>query len=393
MDDDEFNTLKFKLPFLLKKDKDQFYLCVSLLKTQIPNMTFFQLIDLFYTFHALNISRIWVSFLKDIFDILPISYQIDIIKFSCSCSDDHVEELKNLIDVLFSNISKEANRDQLILELSFMNSKFFKPILSSKLRSIKFINKNLSLYISEKSLAIISDSDTKLKCLEKLRQFRSLNENEIQYILSLLSSSSEYTGRILDMCLRSDNPLLLNKAYEILLEGKSENLYVDKNSVHFFEIKPEILKIINETSLEDLIMHIEELLDISRLMLDNLENMYYLTNLILTSNYKIDNVSIEKIFTFLWTQCDFDDKKSFIDELSTYDISTCCYGLLINALIYIGAIKDKEFLAINKMNKIEQIAVEKMKTIYPIDDDFWTNVELVEKTLKETMASIFAFET
>jgi hypothetical protein len=386
MDDDEFNTLKFKLPFLLKNNKDQFYFCVSLLTNRINNFTTVQLIDLFYTFRSLNISKIWISYLENIIDKLPIQYQMDIIKFSCSCSDEHVETMKILIDKVFDNISKD---DKLILEFSFLDKKFFKPILSSELKSIRLINKQLSLYITEKCSVMINNDNIKLTCLEKIKQFRDLNISEIDYLKSLLSFP-EYVGRILDIFLRIDDPCIRKHAYDILSKDKASNPLLDKNAVHFFQIKPDILEKMNGLNVDELLPEIEDCLDISRLMSNNVNNMYYIINLILSSNYTINSVSIEKIFMFLWKGCSFDHKKSFVEELSTYDISTCCYGIIINMLIYMGAIKNEEYLFINQTNEIEKIALEKLKEIHPADDNFWVDPTIVEKMLKETMSSIFA---
>lgn len=374
MDDDEFNTLKFKLPFLFKTDKNQFYNCVETLKKNIANMSTFQIIDLFYTYHALKISKIWVQFLDSVFDLLPLSHQIDIIKFCCSCSDDHVDNMKILIDKIFSTI---LENDELILELCFLDWKFFKPLLSSKLGSVSRINQKLSLYIYEKALMTIHNEDAKLKILEKVMHFREFNTEEISFILTLLEIP-EFTGRILDVCFRSDNFSLLTKAYEVLRREKSENLYDDKNAVHFFEIKKETLEEIKSVDVEDLLFHLEEFLDISRLYLDDLKIIYHIANLVMTTNCRINSVSVEKIFKYLWLKCNFEDKKNLIIEMNDYDSSICCYGIIINIFAYVSAIKNEEYLTVSKLHK----AIESLKTSYPPDDDIWTDPDVIEQLLK-----------
>lgn len=381
MNDDEFNTLKFKLPFLIKSDKDQFYFCVDYLKRRISSMTVVQLIDLFYTFYSLNISNIWLPYLKNILSLLPLSYKIDIIKFSCSCRDDHVDTLKSLIDDVFDEISARTDKNSLAIDFAFINSKFFKPILSSRLQSIKNANPSLAYYLIEKCLTVITNTDAKLKCLEKLKQFRVFNESEIEYIFTLINKS-EYTGRVLDLCLRSNSFKLLEKAYEILSAKKSDSLYTDENAVHFFEIEPSVLTSIGRVPTKDLVTHVEELLNIARLTLDELDNIYYIANVILSSGYDIDGISIEKVFTYLWNLCDFEERKQIVEELSTYDSSVCCYGIIINMLMYVGALKNSVFLKISDKNKSQMEALEKMKSIYPENHEIWSDAIEVDKTLK-----------
>jgi hypothetical protein len=377
MEDDEFNTLKFSLPFLLKIDKDQFFDKVSYLKRQVPIFTTFQLIDLFYTFHSLAISKIWITFLVDIFDLLPLKYQIDVVKFSCSCADDHVETLKPVIDKVFEKI---GNDEDLISEFSFSNSKFFKPILSSQLKSIKFVNKILSLYITEKTFVLSKRIDTHLKCLEKLQQYRKLSDIEVEYLLSLLKIP-ELKGRVLDICLHSDNSPLLENAFEILNEERTGDIYSDDNAVHYFEITPETSGKISNVNADELLKCIGEFLDISRIILESLDKVYYFANMILTSDYKLGSLSIEKIFVFVWSQCDFEMKKSLIEEIITYDTSICCYGIVVNLLVYVAALKEETYMTptVDYVNKRE--ALSTMRKQYPDDHEIWSDPEKIKEIL------------
>jgi hypothetical protein len=385
MDDDQFNTLKYKLPFLLKKDKDQFYVCVALLRKEVNSLTNFQLVDLFYTFHSLNMSRLWLSYLQDIYDLLTLPQQIDILKFTCLNIDteDHINIVKLLADKTFKTVINDPKKDILAFEISFLSSKFFKPLLFSQLKTMRVMNRNLSQYLTEKCLEIISDTNIKLICLEKLGSSRSYTQEEKDYLLKL-ADSSDYVGRILDICIRNNDSDMLSKAYSILHKEKDIKVYNRHNAVHYFDIKPEILNNINIVETSTLLTDVDELINISKLLPCSVDVIYYIVNIILSSSYELSGVSIEKIFVYLWSLlCDFEEKKCLVEEIATYDSTICCYGLVINLFIFIGAIKNKELL---DLNNLQDQVIDKLKEIYPPDHDFWSDVTLIEKEMK-SMAS------
>lgn len=391
MDDEEFTLLLHKLPLLLKKNKDEFYQCIEILKQNICIMSDCQMLNFFYTCFCFNMARLWLGVLKEIFPKLSsIHHKIDILKFAAlhSTTNFHIEIVKTLAEDTFLAIKNHPKKDDLAYEICFLNYKFFKPILHSQLTTIKTMDRDLSLFFIGKCLSLISSSDIQLKCLEKIKSFRELVPEEITLLFSL--NRPEFSGRILDICLRSDNSELLKMAYETLAIDANLPLHETQNAVHFFEIKPDVLKEISQVSLDNLIVELEEFLNMAKIVTADMDAIYYIANLMMSSIFKYKGVSFEQMFLYLWRPLSFEEKKAVIEDISehTYDSSICCYGIVINLFIYVGALKNTEYLQLNCEIILKQKAIIEMKNLFPPTDDIWTDSTLVEQKLSEILQNI-----
>jgi hypothetical protein len=174
-----------------------------------------------------------------------------------------------------------------------------------------------------------------------------------------------------------------------LKDRYTDNVYEKPNAAHYFEIKPDVLEQISNAPKEHILIDIDEMINMSKVILTKLEGIYYVANMCLSSSFKIKDVPIENLFVFLWEMCNFDEKKALIEEISLYDTNSVCpYGVLINLYLYCGALKSTEFLQLNDQLSIQNKAIQHLRKIYSSDDDFWTDDKLVDSKLSDIMNSL-----
>lgn len=377
MDDHEFNTLKFSFPFWIKNDKQRFFKELDNIYNIIDNLSEIQIIDLFYTLHAIGISKIWISFLFKIIDKIKSPINIDILKLASFYiyEDEDLIKIKNNYKKIIKNCKCEND----ILNICFIDRKFFKPLLFSKFKNMKMINDDLNTFLINLCYENIKTPDNKIICLEKIVSIRKLTDSEIDILFEYIKDVN-YSGKIIDILLRTNDTTLVTKAM-VYIQNDNEIIELKDHSVHYFKIKDEYLnkiKIFN-VNMED-IFEIINMAIIFGFSEQKLNDIYNIINMIITSTFNINNEKLLKIFSYFWSLCTFDEKQILINDfVDSKDI--CCSGFLINYLYLLGAIKSTDYLEINEKFTDEKNKIDILKKKYTEDDDFWNNPELIKKEL------------
>lgn len=380
--DEEFNTITHSLPFLFKKDKQQFFAIVDEIDTN--ELTEFQAISMTYTLHAMGIHTLWFNFFVRIVDRLQLEHKLNLIKFVSGYVETptDIDVMKKIYTDTFEQVNNDEN---VVFECSFLNSRYFKPLLGSNLKTMRNVQPELFSYIVDQCLSRITSITKKLTCYERLVQLRQLSDDEIADLADILVHHPEYSGRVIDVYLRTCKPELITKAREIIKQSdmNTTNQYTSPNAVHYFEISPYWLDIMKDYSGLTFNDALAEMLDMARVICEKVEPIYNVANLLLCSFYTYQSVSLEKIFTYCWSICNYDNKCALINDLVEFDTDlTCSYGLMINTLCLVGALTQRSFLITNSQLAECDSRLDKLKQLYPSNDDLWTDAEQVAKMLE-----------
>lgn len=367
-----------ELPFLKKKKEQMFNLFLDLKKhlNCCINVNFF--IQFLYFFIKNTQPQFYLSFLEQGYFKLSLDLKIDTIIYLSYNSDMYVDIIINFYNDLIQNIFDIKQYKY----ICFIDSIYYKTVLDSKTRNIKYIPDKIILNNIEKCFEKFENLD-KIKCLDKIVSIKELSEKEIEFLESLLKNS-EYIGRVIDIFLKTNNILLISKAYSLIYD--TDTYYESKNAVHFFKLSDEFIeKIHNQKDLENkFIISVHEFIELSKKISLNEEEINNNSNLIkflMISNYKLQNINISNIFTYCWLQFNNEEKLKFIEEMSSIDNDNeiCGYGIIVNMVSWLNYFDYGNNLIENE-NEIEN-KIKELKKIYPDDHDIWMDPEKINNLL------------
>lgn len=377
--EDKLFHILHELPFLKKKKEEMFMLFLNLKNhlTCCIDVNFFT--NFLYFFIKNTQPQFYLNFFKQGYFKLPIELKIDIIIYLSYNSDKYVDIIIDFYNDIIQNILDIKH----FKYICFIDSIYYKTILDSKVRNIKFIPDKIILNNITKCFNKFEDLD-KIKCLDKIVSIKNLSQNEIDFLETLLKKS-EYIGRIIDIFLKTNNISLISKAYSLIHD--TDTYYNSKNAVHFFKLSDEFIEKINtQKDLENkFINSIHEFVELSKKISLNNEEKNNNSNLIkflIISNYKLQNVNIANIFTYCWLQFNDAEKITFIEEMSSIDNDNevCGYGIIVNMISWLNYFDYGNNLIENE-NVIEN-KIKELKKLYPDDHDIWTDSEQLNELLK-----------
>uniref|UniRef100_A0A6C0JVR6 Uncharacterized protein n=1 Tax=viral metagenome TaxID=1070528 RepID=A0A6C0JVR6_9ZZZZ len=387
--DEQFNTLKFSLPIYLRIDRNLFFLKLEEIYTL--ELSEIQKVDLFYTLYSFNIKELWIKCILTIFDSLTIKYQKELLKFSSfSINDDDFETFKQLYSKLLLSIT---NEDELF-DLCFSKTDFFKPLMHSKLKSMNMMNRKTLNYLVENIFNRLTSDDKKLECLEKTVFLRDLSTNELDLMI-LFVKENKYSGRAIDILLRSENVEYTQKALDII---HNDNSLSSDNTVHFFDIPIDLVNEINSKTKNkcNILSDIHEIINLGSTLTtskNELDILYHVSNMVLTSGFVYQKnfvcLRIEDCVSYCWSECcTLEEEKSMIKELLSFaNQNTCSYGLIINILCFLIGLGKEIHLELSDYYQKKDDALTKLQKKYPIDDTFWLDSEQIENEIKLLMKS------
>lgn len=382
---EEFNKLKHSLPYLYKKDRNKFYEAKEELIERSFCLTDLDKLDLFYTLFSLNIQSIWFEYFKKIFNILERKYKIELLRF-VSYNTQNENDI-DYIKKLYKEVSNETLTEDELLELCFMDKRFFKPLMHSSLKSFKTVNPNLLFFLIDICLEKLKQPKNKVACLEKVVFFRDLKPEEIDYLSG--NGNKALFGKIIDIFINSGH---IEKANEMIISHDLMKPYYDLNhGVHYFEIFEDKIDEIKQVDY-NIFISIDELINYSKILHSNsndMEKIYHLVNMLLSTNYNYVNngktLSLRECFLFCWNQCNEEEKRFIVEEIFSLGEEICSYGLMINMLTYLSVVKNKTYLYMNERFLKKEDALKKLRERFPSTDSFWTDPKRIEEELKKTI--------
>lgn len=371
--EDELFTLLHELPFL-KKNKEKMFLTFLNLQNHLDcciNSNF--IIQFLYFFINNTQPQFYLSFFEKCYKKLSLDLKIDNTIYLSYNSEHFVEILVNIFNDIIPQI-KEINKFKYIC---FIDSIYYKSLLDSKIRNVKYIPDKIILNNISKCFNFFEDLD-KIKCLDKLVHLKELSEDEINF-LYLLLDKSEYLGRVIDILLKTNNIDHVSKAYSLIHD--SENYYNSNNAVHYFKFSKDFKVESNE---KNFIKSIHEFVEMSKkISLNNEEknNNSNLVKFLMISNYKMQEINISDIFTFCWNTFNENEKEIFIEEMSSIDNDNevCGYGIIVNMVSWLNNFDHGNYLIENE-NEIDK-KINKLKEIYPEDHEFWLDAQKIKQLL------------
>jgi hypothetical protein len=351
LSDHEFNTIKYSLPFWFRTDKTQFFNELNSISN--AELSDFQVLDLFYTLHAIGVHSVWFRYFVKIFNDLSLINKINLLKFVSGYIHDpnDIEELKTLYNEVFQFVKDE----DLLLEIVFLNRKFFKPLLSSRLTSMKSLNPELYKFLVDRCLELLSSNEKKLYCLERLIHLRNLTKSEYSLLEDILTTNPNYSGRIIDCFLRANDSKFIIKGLSLIVAPNIEPTQSD-NAVHYFEISKDYLEEFSKMQIQEgqeskFALAVLDFLEVSRLISNVVaKGVYSVADLLISSGYKYKGVKIE---------------------------------FLINFLVLVGAITQKTFLILNTELQEHEKAISILKEKYDVNDNIWLDPEAITNELEK----------
>lgn len=381
IDDDAFNTEKFKLPFYYKlKDKRDFHATLELLTSCDSSEV--QRIDLFYTLHALpNVDdRVWFDYFLSIESRLSAAYRINLLK-CCSFfirDDALVDQLKIVYDRLFD----ETGDESVVFDICFLDTSFFKPLLHSSVHFLRNFNKPLLAYLLEKCVTFARDDDRWMFCVERLTHVRQLTDEEYDKVLTLLSTPA-LRGRAVDVLLRANDERYVRTAHEFLNE--TVRFFESENAVHYLELTDDAAQKISAAD-GNPFSAVIELTTLAQCIADDdaqMQNAQNFARELVCGCFSIRvgecTVTLVNVFLFCWSECK--DKEMLTREIFTFDRDLCAYGVLVNLLSCVSGQGCGEFLRVNERLERRDRAVAQLRRERP--SDFWEDAEAVEAAIAQ----------
>lgn len=385
MNDHDFNTEKFKLPFEYKKNRENFFLILERLK--ISNLNEIQKVDLFFTLQIICPENIWMSYLIDIFDSINISHQINILQFCAFilqndsnivfCENEYIKKIESL-----------KHDEERLFEFCFFGN-FFKPVMRSSLFLMKRFNSTILEKILEICINIFSSHEKWLFCVERLSQIRELTVVELERIESIFKTNEKLRGKCLDIFINQNQKDFIKNSYAYICylnHNNNENTPTTMtNNVHYYELCDNFLDNLSKfNTTENLHTCVEELIITGRLDDGNTyENILRFVKELFIGNYKYKNIEQMTIFTYCWSSLQNDDQKlSMAREIANFEENaTCCYGQIINLLNLFGALTNVTILKINDDFAKRDERLKELHRMYSNDDPLWLDVDRIATLL------------
>ena len=389
--DEEFNTLKHSLPFIYKCDKGRFFQTVEKLKelSFTGKCDDMRRLDLFYTFFSIGIRRSWFNYVNKIFNICNFSSQCELVKFVVFFVEEKDEI--NLLKDMFENLMNKTENDYEKMNICFLDSSFFKPLLHSSIKNMKMVNEEIFSFITELCLKRIDDEENKLRCLERIISTRRISEEEDKFLQKLLSHPV-LGGRSLDILLQSGNEKSIKKSIEFLQKDK-ERYFNSDNNVHFFEVTNETIENINKYKPDKPFFEvINEIITLGKLIITSkieTDNLYHNISMIISSNYKYKNLEFVKLMEFCWNICSFEERKQLVSEILSLGDYICCYGLMINIFSFLTGIEKGTFLKMKEEFEKRDEAIRILKEKYPPSNELWQDPSIIEKKITEEIKKLY----
>lgn len=376
LSENELFAILHELPFL-KKNKDKMFLTFLNLQKHLDCCINSNFISQFLYFFINNTQpQFYLSFFEKSYNKLSLDSKIDNTIYLSYNSENFVEILLNIFNDIIPQI-KDLDK---LKYICFIDSIYYKTILDSKMRNVKYIPDKIILNNISKCFNFFCDLD-KIKCLDKNVVLKDLSEDEINFLYSLLDKS-EFLGRVIDILLKTNNLVHISKAYSLIHD--SENYYSSSNAVHYFKLSKELKNKIDINLQNKFINSIHEFVELSKKISLTKEEKNNNTNLIkflMISNYKMQEINISDIFTFCWTTFNEDEKEIFIEEMSSLDNDNevCGYGIIVNMISWLNNFDYGNYLVENE-NEID-IKINKLKEIYPEDHEIWLDPNKIKQLL------------
>lgn len=336
-------------------------------------------------FYKGNIN-ICIKFLLQTFDKFDINNQIDILLY-LSYRIYLLEHIDIIIDkfsiVINSIINKPIINIDLLKRICFIDLLYFKLPLDGTIKTIKYINKKIIENNIKNSINYLNVND-KLKCFEKIINYiRPLNDDEIKYLYDLLENEIVYTGKIIDILLKTEDYKHIIKVYSIIKSSKTDDYYLSNNSAHYFKLNNEFVNLVKERE-TNFNTNIKEFIELSKTLVLNEEELLNYTNIlkmILISGYNLQGLYIEDVFSCCWSLLNEIEKIDFINELIKYNNDTCGYGIVINMVCWLHYIDKGNFIIVNDLIDLYEDKINNLKQTYPIDHEIWSNIQLLNELI------------
>jgi len=377
MEDSQFNALLHFLPFWMRRDKRRMFETIE--NIDVSGLSETQRILLFNCVSNLNISRLTKKLVDKIWKNASIFCKTNICReLSFVLAESDVEYLKSRCLEIISSGTEDAAVKLCLLETALLRGKYrsVSPVILDMLCTICFEN--------------VTDINIKLKCLERVSNFRKLKEEELSFLRSIIGEPGR-RGKVLDIFLKDDGDSFKFAIDAIIKDISTENI----PNVHFFKLHEEFktrVKAFVETS-SDIAQITQDILIFVRTFLSDLFEKSRLLetfiSLLLLSGFKFDGIDVNILVAYSWSLLDIVAKSDLLLEMNSMKLDDMCYsGIVANFLIEISILTNVETLVVNELFATRTAALEKMKEKYSPNDDIWVNPEKVERELDFNLLSL-----
>jgi len=349
--------LKHNIPFLARYNYPTLRKQLNEVKTliQLRKISSLEALDFIGTIMTCCSETEWVNFISEVFDFLDIQDKLNILKsIIIEYLEDNSEHIIELLNNLFIKVLTESanftseSQEIILMNTTFLDTFFFKPISSMKPRKLS----KLSNIISKLVINIVDlvTKENKIRCLEIMVSCNFtkplIKKHHWEFLLNMLSDEQrnieDFSGRIIGIFLQSQKKKYIKKAYELLHSNKSR-VNDDPNNSHYFELTDKAIEDISKCIEIDII---NEISNEGRSILNESEFKKLIDILIFSINSNFEyrpNVNLISTLIFVWTN--ITDKKYFINELLQFGQNACGYGLMMNMVTFLGP----EYIYINEI--------------------------------------------